>query len=311
MEREAQSLGYLVALAVAGGRNDNRSLVAADPAVVAMHVPAAHGDDEDDHDGLDQMVALAAANGQAKRTSWQTGSCSVVEYARGCRKRRALEAELVKSRADSAATGRQLCIVSSLMPALSRAVGLVVDQRALSKEQVAEACLRLACTPRIRGGHSRACSDMRWKIIRSVASMLEHAQAAYIAGLAIPPPAATLVGGTHRVGPRTLGMTCQWDETQQKLKPLVDALPSGAKRSRVQARSEVMVLSGELPLRWAEHGTDGVAWLSKPLPWRVRPQRLERKDASFIVGPILRCLTVDIRIPTDVASVCDHTTSCS
>ena len=53
MEREAQSLGYLVALAVAGGRNDNRSLVVADPTVVAMHVPVAHGDDGGEHDGLD------------------------------------------------------------------------------------------------------------------------------------------------------------------------------------------------------------------------------------------------------------------
>ena len=225
MEREAQSLGYLVALAVAGGRNDNRSLVAADPAVVAMHVPAAHGDDEGDHDGLEQMVALAAADGQAKRTSWQKGSCSVVEYARGCRKRRALETELDKARADSVATGRQLCIVSSLMPALSRAVGLVVDQRALPKEQLVEVHLRLACTPRIRGRHSRACSDMHWKITRSVASMLEHTQAAYIAGLAIPPRAAALAGGIRRVGLRILGLTCQWDKTQQKLKPLVNALP--------------------------------------------------------------------------------------
>ena len=144
----------------------------------------------------------------------------MMEYARGRRKRRALEAKLVKARADSAATGRQLCIVSSLMSSLSRAVGLVVDQRALPKEQLVEVHLRLACTPRIRGRHSRACSDMHWKITRSVANMLEHTQAAYVAGHAIPPRAATLVVGVRHVGLRVLGMACRWDEPQQELKPL-------------------------------------------------------------------------------------------
>jgi hypothetical protein len=144
----------------------------------------------------------------------------VVEFARARRKRRALDAEVAEARAAYAAAGRQLRGASSLMPALSRAVGLVVDQRALMIEQVAEARLRLACTPRIRGRHSRACSDVNWKIARSVASILEQTQAASIAGLAIPPRAAALVVGARRVGLRVLGMACRWGETQQKLKPL-------------------------------------------------------------------------------------------
>ena len=65
------------------------------------------------------------------------------------------------------------------------------------------------------------------------------------------------------------------------------------------------MLSGFFIRRWAEHGDGGVAWFSESLPWRVRPQRLERKDANFILESILRCQLIDIRIPTKVASICD------
>ena len=184
-----------------------------------------------------------------------------------------LEAE--RKRARQAET--KLALVASLYPSIGKALGCTVTT-VVSTEQMADLHLRIACSPKPKGQVMRTASKSHSRITHEVCKFFETLQHEAVMEMAIPVRQARRQD-EHPISSRIFGLSVQWDETSQKLRPLCNAMPKGATHSSMQMRSEVMVISGNVHLAWAEGSGQDRIWHCRSEPWRVKPKRLEHTTA--------------------------------
>ena len=93
---------------------------------------------------------------------------------------------------------------------------------------------------------------------------------------------------------RVCDMTCQWDETQQKLAPILKGLPANTRRSRLQQAAQTMVISGAVYTITTEVSDGETTRQIATEPCRQKPTRLELATTDFLLEVVLRSLPIDL-----------------
>lgn len=308
----------MAGLPVPPGLEGILDLVARPPAAHGDGAPpdgrAAHGGGappvgqapEDFDPDLAQLVALAAPVRGAP--VYQQRSLALMAHARGEKRNRQLVAALEQERHRNAKLARDSAVVKALHPSLCRAICLPPSSK-LSPDDLAIVQMRLAASRKMRGKHLEPQGKVQAATTRAVATVLAKLQAGHIDELRRPPPAVARLAGP-RVRQRVFVMAAQWDETSQKLAPLLTAATSSARRSRMQVQAQVMVINGAVSVFTASQAEHGITVSVESSPWRVRPLRLEGTNADFLLEAVLRSLPIDLRTRDALHDLCCNNDWC-
>ena len=255
---------------------------------------AEHGEE------LGDLVEMAGVLAIPEARRYQQRSWELLAHARGAKKARAQQSNLDKERA----VRQRVEGCFSVLAAVSSNV--IAGQSLLQRQPLdpivrAKIAFKLATMPRARGqtakGHCIRQARSGWE----VSSFMMEQQLAHLQRMMMPDGAAARHDqeGAARPRHRTLMVTFQWDETSQRLKPILGRCLPASRTNRSQAGAQIMVLSGGMHVSEAVPALHAEASQHKLTvhPWFARSLRLEAQDANFILAGILKSLPFEFDSP--------------
>ena len=278
----ADDLEQLVALCIAARPLERPPLPAAAAAQAAVADPV--GD-------LLALVVLQnrelAAQGFARRSE------QLLEHARHAKQLKRTHQQQQQQHHDHAVARHQLSLVSALNPGLAKALGIVSCQEDSNSMIVAEVKLKLAFSNKITGkaNSSRALSQEHYT--HHVAETVLRQQAAAVQS-AIAPERSQPPSDVPRTLRSVFCLSCQWDETSQKLRPMLTNLPKGCRQSGAQTGTQVMVISGSTHVARLVESQPRPSIEIESKPWHARSLRLQLQSADFLLEAVLRSLPLDL-----------------
>lgn len=227
------------------------------------------------------LAALAAAPPAPQKRQYEQRSADLLRDARAAKREKRLRAEADSQRALAESTQAKLALVAARHPYLRKALGVVHKP---GGEQLAAMDMRTACCRRIRGASFSAEARAQARSAHLLAEVLLDRQRSLCDAICDGAGAEEL--RRQHGDMRVVGIQCQWDETSQRLRPLLAV--TGAHRTNMHVSAQVMVCSGFLLTATC---TGSHITLQKH-PWHSRPQRLHGMTTNYILEGLLRALPI-------------------